>query len=193
MIDFISSLIIPFITIFVIMDPFPSIIPFLTYNKKATDKERFACALRAVTIAGVLALLFLFGGPTLLSYLHITLNDFRIAGGIVLVILGIETVLGISLGSHNADDTHDVALLIATPLLTGPGLATTLIIVSEEHGLLATIVSLSLALLLSWSILVNSVRIRNVAGDKIIHIASRIIGLLLLALGVAYIRIGLVG
>lgn len=191
MADFISSVLISFITIFVVMDPIPGIIPFLAYTKKNTDEQRKACAGKAVLIAGALAVLFLFAGPALLDFLHISFADFKIAGGILLALLGVETVLGITIGHHNKESINDVAVLIATPLLTGPGLATSLIVLARDNGLGSTLVALALALILSWLTLLNSIKLRNIVGEQMINIAAKIIGLLLLALGIAYIRAGL--
>ncbi len=191
--DLILSILASFVTIFVVMDPFPSIIAFLTHTKKATDSERQTCATKAVIIAGLLAVLFLFAGPPLLDYLRITIADFKVAGGIVLLLLGIETVLGISLGKHEKEGISDVAVLIATPLLTGPGLVSTLILLAKDNGLPSTIIALMFALFFSWVILSNSIRLRKIAGDQPIHIIAKIIGLLLLALGVSYIKVGLAG
>ncbi|MDO8553359.1 MAG: MarC family protein [Candidatus Micrarchaeota archaeon] len=194
MADFISSVLISFVTIFVIMDPFPSLIPFLEYTKKCSDNDRRTCATNAVVIAGIIAVVFMFVGPTLLSYLNLSISNLKIAGGIVLVLLGIETVLGISFGNHNKkENINDVAILIATPLLTGPGLVSTLIILSESNGFLITLVALVFALLVSWFVLVGANTVKKIAGDQFIHVLAKIIGLLLLALGVAYIRTGLLG
>jgi len=175
------------------MDPFPSILPFLIYTKKYSDIDRKACANKAVFIAGILAIFFLLSGPALLEILHITLADFKVGGGVILILLGIETVLGISLGKHKESGINDIAVLIATPLLTGPGLVTSLIILSRANGIFITIIALLLALITSWLTLINSIKIRDLVGDQMIQILAKIIGLILLALGVAYIRSGFPG
>ena len=194
MTDFLSSVIISFVTIFVIMDPFPGIIPFLNLTNKCTDLDKRICATKAVTIAGIIALVFLFIGNGLLSILHITLNDFKVGGGIVLGLLGLETILDISFKKNKkGSGIEDIAVLIATPLLTGPGLVSSLIVLSNENGLASTIVALGLALLLSWVILINSIKLKQIVGDNIIHVAGKIIGMLLLALGISYIKNGLLG
>ena len=187
--EFISSVIVSFITIFVIMDPFPSLIALIDYTKKCHDNDRRICATKAVTSAGIVAISFMFVGPALLSFLHLKISDLKIAGGLVLVLLGVETVLSMSFGNHNKKmNIADVAVLIATPLLTGPGLVSTLIILAQDNGFLSTIVALLLALTLSWIVLVGSNTIKRLAGDQFIHVFSKIIGLLLLALGISYIR-----
>jgi len=176
------------------MDPFPSLIPFFEYTKKCTDNDRRICATKAVFIAGIVAVLFMLLGPALLGVMHLQISDLKIAGGIVLVLLGVETVLGITFGTHNKkSDINDVAILIATPLLTGPGLVSTLVILAADNGFPVTVAALVLALLVSWFVLVGANTIKKLAGDQFIHVLAKIIGLLLLALGVAYIRTGLLG
>lgn len=188
-----SSIIFSFVTLFVIMDPFPGIIPFLNFTKGRSDHEKKICATKAATIALILALVFLFAGPYLLNALKITLNDFRIGGGIIIALLGLETVLGFSFHGNKKENIEDIAALIATPLLTGPGVASSLIILSQENDVINILIALLGAVFLSWLILINSIKLRNIVGDRVIHIAGKVMGLLLLALGISYIRAGLSG
>ena len=191
--EILSILPVTFITVFIIMNPVLSIVPFLSYTERSSEKDRKTCATKAVTIAGIIALLFLFLGPFLLSLLHITLKDFKLAGGLILALLGIETVLGITLGNHNKNEKNhlnDVAVLIATPLLTGPGLVTTIIVLSNDNGLLITALSLLGALFASWLVLLNSIRIKKLFGNQTLHVVGKIMGLILVALGVSYIKGG---
>ena len=191
--EILAILPVTFITVFIIMNPVLSIVPFLSYTERSSEKDRKSCATKAVTIAGIIALLFLFLGPFLLSLLHITLKDFKLAGGLILALLGIETVLGITLGNHNKNEKNhlnDVAVLIATPLLTGPGLVTTIIVLSNDNGLLITALSLLGALFASWLVLLNSISINKLFGNQTLHVVGKIMGIILVALGVSYIKGG---
>ncbi len=193
MIDF-NALVASFITIFVIMDPFASSPYFLALTQKMTRKEAVAAANKAILIAGVIAVIFLFVGPLLLNYLGVILADFRVAGGIVLGLLGLEMILGFSFTPPNdAHNWNAVAVLIATPLLTGPGLLSSLLILSEEHGYLVPLIATVIALFLSWILLRESERVREVVGHRPIEVVSKVFGLLLLTLAVNYVRIGLAG
>ena len=189
-----SALVASFITIFIIMDPFASVPYFLALTQKMTRKEAVAAANKAILIAGVIAVIFLFVGPNLLDYLGVTLADFRVGGGIMLGLLGLEMVLGFSFSPP--DEVHNwnaVAVLIATPLLTGPGLLSSLLILSEEHGFATPLIATALALLVSWALLRNSERVRQALGRHAIEITSKVFGLLLLTLAVNYVRVGLTG
>ncbi len=190
--NILMQIILSTITIFIIMDPFASIPPFLAGTRKCKDKEAANLANKAIIIAGAVALLFMFFGNMLLQALGITLLDFKVAGGIVLILLGLENVLSfhISNAKDKKEGLESVAVLIGTPLLTGPGLITTLIVLLDMNGIISTTIALMLALLASWLILRNAIHIRNILGDRVISIISKIIGLLLIALGISFIRSG---
>ena len=149
------SLFIPFITLFIIMDPFASIPPFLMLTRNCKEEEMKSTANKAVLIAAVIAFIFVFGGMEILKILSITLSDFKIAGGMVLVLLGLENVLNFTLSNgHNKKDVVDsVAVLIATPLLTGPGLISSLIIMVQTFAIGNVLIALSATLFISLIIL----------------------------------------
>jgi multiple antibiotic resistance protein len=190
-----ASVIAPFITLFAIMDPFASLPIFLASTKGCKDNEVVGVANKAVLIAGAVAVLFAIAGPPLLTALSITLSDFKVAGGVVLVLLGLENALNFSLspreGKHEGLDS--AAVLIATPLLTGPGLMTSLILLGREYDTLTVFAALAGALVLSWVVLVKAADIRKGVGGRVVTVISRVIGLLLIAMGIAFIRSGMLG
>jgi multiple antibiotic resistance protein len=188
----IDAIIASVITIFAIMDPFASLSPFLAFTKNCKNAEAKKVATHAVVIAGAVAIVFLFAGPFILNTLSITLSDFKIAGGIVLVLLGIENTLNIQLTKENKKGSLDsIAVLIATPLLTGPGLMTTLIILDKENGVVPVVIALVISLILSLVILMNATNVRDRLGSRVIVIFSKVMGLFLIALGIAFIRTGI--
>jgi len=194
MTDFVAAFIASFITIFVIMDPFASIPAFIAMTHRLDAAQARAAANKAIIIAAVLAVVFLFAGSALLDWLGITMNDFRIAGGIVLGLWGLEMVLGFSLGKESeTEEGESVAVLIATPLLTGPGLLSSLVILSGEYGYMPPLAATLTACTLSWVLLVNARRLRDLVGDNVIDIFSKVMGHILIALAVSYVKGGLIG
>ena len=191
--DFVSAVFVSFLTLFVIMDPFASLPAFFSLTKKCKEKEMKQTATKAVVIAGILAVVFLFGGLEILKVLSITLDDFKIAGGIVLMLLGLENVLNFTFshGENKEEGLESAVVLIATPLLTGPGLITTLIVLSQTQGYVPVFAALIGALLLSWIILYNATLARKILGDRVITVFSKIMGLILIALGISFIKGGL--
>ncbi|MFH2106655.1 MAG: MarC family protein [Candidatus Micrarchaeota archaeon] len=188
-------LIVSFLTLFIIMDPFASLGPFLAMTRKCTDEEVANTANKAVVIAGVVALVFLLGGIEVLNLLSVSLSDFKIAGGIVLMLLGLENVLSFSLPTNKDQDDglESFAVLIATPMLSGPGLLTSLLFLTKENGLVVVIIALLFSLFFSWLILRNSVIIRKLLGIRVITVLSKVIGLVIIALGVSFLRSGILG
>lgn len=189
----IDQFIYAFVTLFVILDPFASIPAFLALTRKVSDEERRRIAHKAVFLAAILAYVFLFTGQSILSALGVTLSSFKIAGGIVLGLMGLETVLGISVHGDKKEDSDSIAVLIATPLLTGPGVITTTILLSQQVGQLVTAAAAFLALAFAFIILHFAPLLRKVLGEKVINVFSKIMGMMLLALAVEFIRTGLAG
>ncbi len=193
MLEQLDQFIFAFVTLFVILDPFASIPAFFMLTRKMNDDERRAVAHKAVLLAAILAFVFLFAGNLLLDKLGISLSSFKVAGGIILGIMGLETILGFSVSREKKEDKDSIAVLIATPLLTGPGMITTVIVLGQQVGQLVTAAAALLALAVAFVVLHYAPLLRNALGDRVINVFSKIMGLILLALAVEFIRTGLAG
>lgn len=189
--DILTTFVPAFLLIFFIINPFSSLPVFVLMTRDFKAEETRRAARDAVLIAGGLAVIFLFGGNTILGFLGVTISSFKVAGGIVLGLFGIETVLGLGSHKNKTEERQVVTTLIATPLLTGPGLITTLIIMSSDIGVVVPLIAIILALLLSWLILDNSQTIVKVLGYEIIGIFAKVFGLFLIAMAVNLARSGL--
>jgi multiple antibiotic resistance protein len=121
----------------------------------------------------------------------IKLGSFKIGGAIILLILGIQGVLGLEFTKK--EKRHKVAaIIIGTPLLSGPAAITTAILLEAQYGYLVPLVASAMVLCVTWFMLVNSDYITKRVGDEFIEIASRVLGLLLAALAVQYIADGII-
>lgn len=188
----IAEIIKSFITLFIIIDPFISAVFLASKFKNAKQKEIDKAIWTAIGVAAALLLIFLVSGLWLLNSLGISFNGFKVAGGIILLILGITSVLGIEYGNKKSNITS-AAILIGTPLLSGPGALTTIIILSKEYGMLIPGIAAFLVLLISYVMLKFAEAIERFLGKEIIEILSRVMGLLLAALAVDFIYTGIVG
>ncbi|OIO27170.1 hypothetical protein AUJ14_00165 [Candidatus Micrarchaeota archaeon CG1_02_55_22] len=190
----VTDLVFAVITLFVIIDPVLSLAPFLALTKKFSAAERQATANRAVYVAGALAVVFLLAGPFLMEAIGISLASFKVAGGIVLGLLGLEMVLDLSISrDHGRVDSKGIAVLIATPLLTGPGLLTALVVLVEQSGLELALSALAVALFASWLILRCAVLLQKSLGSSVLQVISRVMGLLLMAIAVEFVKSGFPG
>lgn len=189
--DQVSAFVSAFIYIFVIINPFASLPVFITLTSRFSAKEMMHAAGDSVLIAGILAVIFLLSGDLLLQLLNVDISSFKIAGGVVLGLLGIETTLGLTFGKEHAHKTNTVSTLIATPILTGPGLITTLIVLSKEQGPAVPLIATFISLGFCWLLLTNSMAVKKAFGEQVIDVLTKIFGLFLVAMGVSFIRAGL--
>jgi len=186
-----------FVLFFVILDPLQSFAFFFVRTNGLSKKERVSIALLATGIAVVILYMFLFFGKGVLDLFNTNIDSFRIAGGILLALLGI-TMCGY-LKSHdddkdNAKDSHTtIATVIATPLLSGPAAITATIISVVDHGRVLTGIAIGLVLLITFGLLLLSVVFNKILNKSkvAIKVLTTILGLITLAWGIDFILTGL--
>jgi len=176
------------LSLFVIMGPFASIPIFLSLTKGMDSKQKVSAASKAIATAAGILFVFLFFGQFILNVFMIDFPSLRIAGGVVLTILGIELMLGLSISGK--DDYSPAIALLATPMLTGPGVIITTMILVQEYGYVITALAAIIALISSWIVLWFSGRISSTIGSYWTDTISRITGLLLAALAIELILNG---
>lgn len=186
-----SEILKAFFLLIFILDPFLGAVVFVTLTKGRGQRERSGQAFLSVSVAFLLMVVFLFAGRLLFRLLGVSFSSFMVAGGIILLLLGIEEILGLEF-SKKGGDTRVAAVVIGTPLLCGPGAITSVIILAEKHGYFVPLIATLLALFVTWIILFLAERIAKVLGEKIIEVFSRVMGLLLATIAIEYIKEGVV-
>ena len=176
------------VLLFFIFDPFATLPVFLSMTKDVDTQGRVWSANRAVLVAGLLFVVFVLTGKMLLQIFDLSIASFRVAGGVVLFLLAVEIIFSIQLGKQEKGSVAWV--VIASPLLTGPGAMTTAILLAEKSGYLLTVLACVPALFITWVLLRNATTILKILGNNAIEIISRIIGLLLAAMAVEFIMRG---
>jgi len=193
-----------FITLFVVIDP-PGCAPiYAGLTKHASAAQSRNMALRATTIAAAILLLFAFFGEALLGALHIELDSFRIAGGLMLFWIAFEMVFEKRTQRRteradkiNADpEIEDVSVFpMAMPMLAGPGaIAAIMLLMNEAENTTETIevfAALAAVLLLTAAALVAARPLIRMLGDKVEAVVTRLLGVLLAALAAQYVIDGL--
>jgi len=180
-----------FVALFVIMDPFSSLPVFMSLTKNLRARERARAANKAALVAGATLVFFTIFGPILLEALGITVTSFQVAGGIMLFLVAIQFVLGISFAKEENQKLDVAVVLIAVPLITGPGAMTTAIILSATLGLVPVILAVLFASFATLLVLRLANPLHNFIGVQGAEIMSRLMGLLLGAIAVEFIRNGL--
>ena len=191
----ISTLISLVILFFVIIDPLTSFVVFFVSTKGFDNKAKIKIAILSVLLATVISYIVLFLGQNLLKLFSTDINSFKIAGGIILLILGINMSLGKSfndLEKMEGDSVHAVASIIATPLISGPATITAIIISAADFGKLLTGVAIGIILAMVGILFYLSIRFHDVTSKAktTIQVVTTIMGLITLAWGVNYILTG---
>jgi len=184
------NLLMAFIPVFVAIDilgAFPIFIS-LTYDMDAKAKKRLV--IEATLTAGAVALVFLVLGKLIFSFLGITENDFRIGGGIVLLVLSVYELL-FAKDAPRDPGTSVGVVPIGIPLIMGPAALTSIIIVVDNYGYWMSMVSLAANLLIVWLVFRHSdflMKVMGVAGSRAF---AKVASLFMAAIAVMMIRVGI--
>lgn len=174
--------------LFFIFDPFATVPMFISLTRDQNQKEQMASANKAVFVAGLLFVIFALIGAELLALFSITVDAFRIAGGIVLLLMAMEIIFSLQLSKK--EETSVAWVIIATPMLSGPGVITTAILLVHLYGHFTVLIAGVISLAVTWGIMRNSLLISQKVGNNAIDVFSKIIGMLLAAIAVEFIMRG---
>jgi multiple antibiotic resistance protein len=194
-----------FVTLLVVVDP-PGVVPIfvaLTSNELPTQRRKIL--IRAVLIAFGVALFFLVAGRAVLAYLGVTVHAFSISGGVLLFVAAMPMLFGQRGGLQSAEPTEqdsvgeDISVFpLAMPMLSGPGTIATILLLTSQAGgdmqkLIAIGVAIGIVFLVSFVVLYLGARLIGLVGEGGVHIATRVMGIVLAALAVQYVLNGIAG
>jgi len=189
MIEKISDIPLTFIPIFVAIDPFGILPIFTAITKDMTQQEKRAVIRYSILTSGGVGIVFALIGEKIFRILGITVDDFKIAGGIMLLVLAIIELVG-RRDEHR--HPHDVGVVpLGVPLIVGPAVLTTLIILIDHYGLMPTVLSLLLNLVIVFIMFSAEGFITRLIGKNGLLAISKIVALLLAAIAIMMIRLGI--
>ena len=140
---------------------------------------------KASLIAGVILILFLFLGQSILKLIGIDVNSFAIAGSFILFFIALEMILGITLYKQDESSAMTATIFpLAFPLIAGPGSLTTLLSLRAEFAIQNIIVAVVLNVIVIYIVLKTSARIERFIGQNGINIIRKVFGVVLLAIAV---------
>ena len=196
-----EALISVFVTLFVVIDPIGVAPLFMSLTPTETAVERRKLALKGIGIGT--AILFVFGlyGEILLETLGIGMPAFRIAGGILLVLLSIDMLMARDSGLRNTTDDEaaegikraDISVFpLAIPLVAGPGAMTSIVLLmgktEGDRAMQGAIIgTMAIVLLLSLLCLLAASTLMKVLGVTGVNVITRVFGIITAALGVQFV------
>ena len=181
-----------FVPLFVAMDAIgvlPILLP-LTQDMKA--KERRRVVRLAVITALVLGLGFVVIGKGIFLFLGIEVSDFLVAGGLILFLLAAKDLITGKMMEAQASVGADMlgVVPIGTPLVVGPAVLTTLLILIDQYSIIIVLVSFILNLAIAWLLFAQANRVVAFLGQGGVRATSKIVSLFLAAIAIKMIRQG---
>ncbi len=181
-----------FIPVFVAIDVFALLPVFLSFTSGLSTQSVRSVIKQSVITALAVSIGFVTLGEVIFRLLGITVNDFKIAGGLLLLVIAILDIVQIGMDKERAKVSQTVGIVpIGVPLIVGPALLTTLIVLLEHYGALLTLISLLLNLLIVWILFIYSNIVVNFIGRNGILAISKLMDILLASIAVMMIRIGI--
>ncbi|MDD5730379.1 MAG: MarC family protein [Candidatus Omnitrophica bacterium] len=192
---FLEPFVLTFIPIFVAVDAIGNVPLFIALVEGANKKQRHKAIIESTTTAAIMAILFMLIGKLILRFIGITIPDFQIAGGALLFVISMRLLLPGTQKSllSNGHDKDVGVFPLGTPLITGPAVLTTTLMMLDSYGIVSTFVALIINMVFVWITLVKADSIMKLLGPGGARAFSKIMYILLAAIGVMMIRRGITG
>ena len=180
-----------FVPLFVAVDAV-GVLPIFFTLTEGFDKTALRRTIyMSVTTAMIVALSFLFLGKALIRFLGITISDFAIAGGILLFVISTNEMLSMNKRIRRIEPEVVGFVPIGVPLIAGPAVLTTILLLLNEYGMTMTVIATVLNVLIAGLVFMLSGVIIKIIGKNGARTVSRIANLLLAAIAVMMIRKGI--
>lgn len=170
-----------FMVLFAVIDVIGNIPLIIDLRKKVGHIQ----SEKASIIAGVILIVFLFLGQSILNLIGIDVNSFAVAGAFILFFLALEMILGITLYKEEDNNAITASVFpLAFPLIAGPGSLTTILSIRAEFRIENIIIAVLLNVIVIYIVLKTSKKIERMIGSNGINIIRKIFGVILLAIAV---------
>jgi multiple antibiotic resistance protein len=188
--DWLKSLVLTFIPLFIVMDALGNLPYVIEVTEGLPSQQQHRIIHTATFTAALIGLVFLFFGRLILTAMSISVGYFAIACGIVLMMFSIRFLLT----GQSVEMVHDKFLAISplgTPLLAGPAIITTLILLSLQYNIYIVLISFALNLAVAWGVFHGKNKIMGLLGKGGLKAIGNVFNLLLAAIAVSMVLRGL--
>lgn len=199
--ELLTTAVLYFTSYFAIINPLGVMPVFMTMTADISEKQRRTTAFKAVFTAFITLLLFAFAGQLLFKFFGISVNGFRIVGGVIFFIMGYD-LLQARISKIKMDDemvkkyVNDISISpLGIPIIAGPGAITNSIVLMEDSPTadlkLILIATLVLSLLITLLVLLSSGKLFQLIGPTGNKIMMKLMGLIMMVIAVEFFFAGL--
>ena len=183
-----------------IMNPFGNLPVFISMNDDLTHSQRARLLRHCVYVACVIVVIFAFVGTFIMKYFfQVELSELRIAGGLILVMMGVKNLLfpqevkkhDISDYNVSDDEAEQRIIPIAFPMLVGPGTLATVIVLDSTSGLPLTLTMIFITFVIIFILFMLTDYIEKLVSKIALYVLSRIMQVFIMAVGVKMFEVGL--
>jgi len=186
----IRNILLSFIPLFVAVDAFGVLPIFVSLTEGLSKEEKNRIVIQSIWTASIVAVVFVLVGKLIFRFLGITIADFMIAGGAILFCISITDIINPTQKRRMPSDNLG-SVPLGTPLIVGPAVLTISLVLESQYGLIPTIISILLNILLAAAVFRSSFRLITILGQAGTKALSKVMHLLLAAIAVMLIRHGL--
>jgi len=190
-----------FTSFFTLINPLSTMPVFMTMTAGLTEKERTHTARKASIVALITIIIFALSGQLLFKFFGISVNSFRVVGGVIFFIMGMD-MLQARLGQVKIKDSevkayvNDISVTpLAIPMICGPGAITNSIVLMEDASTLTRKIILFgiilLVMFITYLVFYSSSRILKILGQTGINVMMRLMGLIVMVIAVEFFFSGL--
>jgi multiple antibiotic resistance protein len=185
-----ESFLLAFIPLFVAIDVFGVLPLYVALTERMNVSQRRMLTIQATMTAFGISVLFLIAGKLLFSFLGITESDFRVGGGVVLLVLAVHELLFSHESTRKPESTVGV-VPIGIPLIMGPAALTTIIILVQSYGYVWAVASLVANMMIVWLVFAQADRLTRMMGKAGARAITKVVALFLAGIAVMMIRSGI--
>jgi multiple antibiotic resistance protein len=186
-----KSFLLCFVPLFVAVDAVGVLPLFLGLTHGVEPRRLRSIILQSVLTAGAVALLFVGAGPAVMRLLGITPADFMVAGGVLLFAMSLSDLVGAGKSARRPEQDSLGAVPLGVPLITGPAVLTTTVLLVDQHGMGPTALAVVANVLIAGGVFSFAELINRLLGKAGTNIVSKVGSLLLAAIAVMMVRKGL--
>ncbi len=176
----------------IVIDPIGLIPILMGLNSSVGPRAARRMIFQVAGGATVLLLFFTITGTWVLKLFGITLDDMRIGGGLMLLIIALKLVVGGRFGLEEGEGRESAVVPLISPLIAGPGAITASVVFAAVHGVWMTAAAAVAAMIISLVLFLSSRLLHRIIGDNTADLISRVMGVLVATIAISYIRIGIV-
>lgn len=190
-----------FTSFFTLINPLGTMPIFMTMTAGLDQNHRTKTAKKASLVSFITIIIFAFSGQLLFNFFGISVNSFRVVGGVIFFLMGMD-MLQARLGKVKLKDSeiksyvNDISVTpLAIPMICGPGALTNAIVMMEDansiNKKIVLIVATLLVIIVTYVILYSSSKIIKVLGETGINVMMRLMGLIVMVIAVEFFFSGL--